>query len=122
MSLDRAIDVIDHVERAPRRTAFGRVLAIDVNGKELCRQSALLHAREIGVILPDRRHAEIVIVVSHHRQNVVVRIDDDRAAMNRERAPPQSAHRVATVATTPLALSSLVADCAPVGMEKVEKE
>jgi hypothetical protein len=49
----RTIDDVDHIHRAPRRSALLRVFLIHVDGKKLPRHAALLHAREIRVIFAD---------------------------------------------------------------------
>src|SRR6476620_8904740 len=89
MSFDRAINRIDHVERATRGTAVRDVPRSHVKRKEFSRQPALLHALDAGAIRDRRSAAEIVIVVRHRRCYVVVRVDDDFAAMNSLSSPPK---------------------------------
>ena len=89
MPLDRAIDRIDHVERAPGSAAVGDVPGLDVKREKLGAHTALLHARDAGAIRRGRRAAQIVIVVGHRRSHVVVGVDDDRAPLNRQCSLPQ---------------------------------
>src|SRR5258705_11366371 len=89
MTLDRAINRIDHVERAAGGAAVGDVPWSFVMRKELRRQATLLHALDAGSIRHRRWTAEIVVVVCHRRRHVVVRVDDDSFAMNLERSLPE---------------------------------
>src|ERR1041384_6499502 len=84
-----AINRINHVERAPRRAAMFDIPGTDIKRKKFGGQAALLHPLEAGAIGKRRRANEIVIVVRHRRGYVVMRIDDDRAAMNCERLLPE---------------------------------
>ena len=89
MPFNRAIDRIDHVERAPRRAAMRDVPGLDVEREKLSAEAALLHAFDTRAIRRRRRPAKIVIVIGHGRGHVVVRVDYDRAPLNRERSLPQ---------------------------------
>src|SRR5215813_13899735 len=89
MSFDGTIDGIDHIERPPRRASMPDVPGLDVKRKEFSRQAALLHARDVCAIWLGWVAAQVEIVIRHRRRDVVVRVDDNRAAMNRERSLPQ---------------------------------
>ena len=66
------------------------VPGLDVERKELRRHPALLHSLDVGAIRHWWQTTEIEIVVGHWRRHVVVRVDDDGAAMDLQRALPQS--------------------------------
>src|SRR6266849_9238301 len=89
MALDRAIDRIDHIQCAPRRAAFRYIVGFDVQREELSGHAAFFHARDAGAIWRRWRPTEIVIVIRHPGRDVVVRVDDDCASMNRERFLPE---------------------------------
>ena len=89
MPLDRAIDGVDHVERAPRCAAMRDVPGLDVERKELGSHAALLHPRDVGAVRIRRHAAQIVIVVGHRRGDIVVRVDDDRPPLNLKRSLPE---------------------------------
>src|ERR1043166_7897115 len=89
MSLNRAINRVDHVQRATRCAAVFDVPGFDVERKELRGQSALLHPLDAGAVGSRRRAAQIVIVVSHRPRDVVMRVDHDRAPLNLEGALPE---------------------------------
>src|SRR6185437_14709673 len=89
MTLDRTVDRINHVERAAGGAAVGDVPWSHVKRKEFGSESALLHALDAGSIRHRRWTAKIVVVVCHRGRHVVVRVDDDRLAMNLERPLPE---------------------------------
>src|SRR5678815_1642693 len=89
MTLDRTINRIDHVERAPRSAAVSDVPGSHVKRKEFSRQSPLLHAFDTGLIWHGRWTAQIIVIIGHRRRHVVVRVDDDGFAMNLERSLPE---------------------------------
>ena len=82
MTLNRAINGVDHVQRAARCSPVRDVPGSDVKRKEFGGQSTLLHRRDAGAIGHWRRATEIVVIVGHRRRHIIVRIDDDCFAMN----------------------------------------
>src|SRR5258708_819677 len=90
MTLNRAINRIDHVKRAPGRASVHHVPGFDIERKEFGGLAALLHARDTGAIRSRRGSREIVIVIRRRRRDVVVRVDDDGAAMNGQRSLPKN--------------------------------
>src|ERR1043166_1495610 len=89
MAFDSSINRVDHVQRAACGAAVVDVPGPDVKGRELRGQSALFHPLDARAVWSWGSAAQIVIVVGHRRRNVVVRVDDDCAAMNLERALPE---------------------------------
>ena len=90
VTLDLPVRDVDEIHGAPQRTTalhrrlLGQ-LALDVDGEELGRDPAGLHAREIGVGAR-RARTEIVVAREDHRGDVVVAVDDDGLAMQARRA------------------------------------
>src|ERR1044072_251031 len=89
MPLNRSINRVNHVQRSSRRAAMLHVPGLNVERKELGSLSAFLHALDVGAIRSWRRAAEIEIIVGHRRGDVVVRVHDDGAPMNCQRALPK---------------------------------
>src|SRR5215510_626068 len=89
MALDGAIDGVNHVERAPRRAAVRHVPGSDVKRKELGCQAAFLHSLDVRPIGNGRRTSQVEIIIRHRRGDVVMSVNDDRAAMNRECSLPE---------------------------------
>ena len=89
MPLNRAIDRIDHVERAPRRAAVLHVPGLYIKRKEFCVEAALLHPLDAGAIRDGRIPTEIVIVVCHRRRHVIMGVNDNCATMNLKRSLPE---------------------------------
>ena len=89
MALNRAIDRVDHVQRAPRRAAVRDVPGLYVKRKELGAQPALLHASDAGAIRSWWSPTKIEIIIRHRRGDVVVSVDHDRASMNDQRSLPK---------------------------------
>src|ERR1043165_3193066 len=88
VTLNRAVNGIDHVERSSRCTG-PNVIWFDVDGKELCCQTTFLHAIEAGAIWNRRRATQIVVVVGHWCGDVVMTINDNGLAMDGKRAFPE---------------------------------
>src|SRR6185503_9783511 len=89
MTLDRTINRINHVERAAGGAAMSDIPWSHVKRKEFGSESALLHAFDAGAVRHRRWTAKIVVVVGHRGRHVVMRVDDDRLAMNLERSLPE---------------------------------
>src|ERR1041385_7666783 len=90
MTLDGAINGVDHVESAPCRAAVFDVPGPDVEREEFRGQAACLHALDVGAVGRWRRAAQVEVVVGHRRSDVVVRVDDDGATLDLQGALPET--------------------------------
>src|SRR6267143_4044600 len=89
MTLDSAIDTVNHIERSSRGAAMPDIPGPDIERKEFGCHATVLHALQAGAIRDRRRAAEIVIIIGHRCRYVVVRVDDDCAPVNSERFLPE---------------------------------
>ena len=65
------------------------VPGFDVEREELGGQAAFLHTFDVGFVGRRRLAAQIEVVVRHRRGYVVVRVDDDGASLDLQRALPE---------------------------------
>src|SRR5260370_9658470 len=83
------IQKIINTQGAAGSPAVVDIPGLDVKRKELSSHPALLHAFDACAIRSRRGATEIVVVVSHWRGHVVVRINDDSVALDLECSPPE---------------------------------